>query len=122
MTDPVPAGGAWSVQLALGSVDGSEPDLRELLEIWLRQSPRLICDIRRALENDDAEKLLLAAHTLKGSLQILCAEEACLYAAELEAAGQKRQVLSVASSLPKLEAELAIMTRLVTAYMNTPRL
>ena len=120
MTDPVPAGGAWTVQLALESVDGSEPDLRGLLEIWLRLSPRLLCDIRSALENDDAENLLLAAHTLKGSLLILCAEEACLYAAKLEAAGQKRQLSSAAGLLTKLEAEIAVISRLVTAYMNTP--
>ena len=108
------------MQLALESVDGSAPDLRGLLEIWLRMAPQLLSDIRCALDNDEPEKLVLAAHTLKGSLQILCAEEACRYAAELEAAGQKRLVSSAAGVLPKLVAEIADITELVTKYLNTP--
>ena len=110
---------AWTVQLAMECVDGCESDLRELLEIWLRQSPLLLCDIRSALQNDEPEKLQLAAHTLKGSLQILCADAACEYAAALEFAGEKRMTASAACALPKLEAEIADLTQLITTYLNS---
>ena len=118
MAEPSPVHEEWNVQLALECVDGCESDLRDLLLIWLRQSPDLLSSIRSALENDEPEKLQLAAHTLRGSLQILCADKACAYAAELEIAAKSRETASAAGVLPKLEIEIDDLTGLVITWLN----
>ena len=64
MTDQMTASEGWEVKNALANADDRVSDLKELLEIWLRQSPKLLSQIRIALENGDAKKLELAAHTL----------------------------------------------------------
>lgn len=120
MAEPAPIHDEWNAQLALECVDGCEAELRDLFRIWLRQSPELLSSIRSALEHDDPENLQLAAHTLKGSLQILCADMACAYAAELETAGENRKTASAACVLPKLEVEIAHLTGLVNIWLNSP--
>ena len=107
MSDSLPTGPVWDLELALKGVDGCVTDLKELLEIFLRQMPELVSDIRIALETNEADKLHLAAHTLKGSLQILCADAAEKAAADLETAGKKGQVTNGSEMLRKLETELA---------------
>ena len=111
-------GSAWNLESALKGVDGCASDLRELLEIFLRQTPALMVDIRSALESHDAKKLHLAAHTLKGSLQILCADEACAVAAELEALGNKGQTDSGGQLLSKLDTELASVLKGITDFLE----
>lgn len=118
MSDSLPMGPAWNLDSALKGVDGCVSDLRELLEIFLRQAPALMSDMRSGLESHDAKKLHLAAHTLKGSLQILCADDACAVAAELEALGNKGQTKSGEQLLSKLDTELARVLKGITEFLE----
>ena len=40
----------------------------ELVDIFLEDYPPLVCEIRRAIYENDANKLKLAAHTLRGAI------------------------------------------------------
>ena len=106
MTDQATTTNEWTVELAMSSTDDCVEDLQVLLEIWLRQSQTLMNDIRTSLENRDAAKLRQAAHTLKGSLQILCAETAAKAALGLEYAGRDQRVDDGPALLVELESEL----------------
>ena len=96
----------WSVEQAMSSTDDCIEDLQVLLEIWLRQSQTLLKEIRSSLLNRDSAMLRQAAHTLKGSLQILCAENAAEAALGLEYAGRDQRVDDGAALLAELESEL----------------
>lgn len=94
-------------------------DLKNLLKIFLRETPRLLSDIRTAVENSETQRLHLAAHTLPGSLQILCADDAEFKAGAMETAGKHDRTAVAVTLLPKLEHELAMITLQVTTFLNT---
>ena len=119
MSDSLPMGPAWNLESALKGVDGCVSDLRELLEIFLRQAPALMSNIRSALESHDAKKLHLAAHTLKGSLQILRAGDACAFAAALEALGNKGQTDGGGQLLSELDTEMASVLKGITEFLES---
>lgn len=108
----------WDEKLAMANVDGNVQDLKELLEIWLRQTPCLLFDIRTALENNDHGSLHLAAHTLKGSLQILGIEAAVSISQALENAGRTELTSDGMNLLIQLESELNLVTPQILFFLN----
>ncbi len=120
MNDQSQTGAAWDFERALANVDGYVEDLRDLLEIWLRLGPELLSDIRQALGSDDAQRLHLAAHTMKGSLQILGARCAAS-AAELEALAQTGQTTGGSEWLARLDDELQTLNPLISSFLKTGR-
>ncbi|MEI6541170.1 MAG: Hpt domain-containing protein [Planctomycetota bacterium] len=119
MTEPLQSDHGWNPERVLVSVDDCLVDLKNLLEIFLRETPRLLSDIRTAVENSEAQRLHLAAHTLRGSFQILCADDAELTAGAMETAGKHGKTAVAVTLLPKLEHELAMITLQVTTFLNT---
>ena len=109
---------AWQTELALISVDGEVADLRDLAEIWLRQAPRLLSEIKVGLDRKDFSQVHIAAHTLKGSLQILCAEDLGPAALELETAAVRGLIPDEVALLTRLEAQLASLSSQVSAFLN----
>lgn len=118
MTDDSPKNACWSEQKALSNADGFVDDLRDLLKIWQRQTPRLVTDIRHALADDDDAKLHLATHTLKGSLQILGAEPAKAATEALETMAKSGQLTRGTELLVQLEDDLAKLSLEIEAYLN----
>jgi HPt (histidine-containing phosphotransfer) domain-containing protein len=100
----------WDVRSALANVDGHVSELKYLLEVWLRQIPQFNSEIRLGIENRDGKRIQLAAHTLIGSLQILCAEEFCPAAVSLEDAGRSGQTSDVHVLFDQLESQLASLS------------
>lgn len=66
--------------------------LRTLLELFEVDRPVLLGAVQGALENDDADALATAAHTMKGSLGVFGAEPARALAALLEELGREGDV------------------------------
>jgi HPt (histidine-containing phosphotransfer) domain-containing protein len=120
MTDRSQTGPVWDAERALAYVDGYVEDLRDVLEIWLHQGPKLLSDIREALEGDDAQRLHLAAHTMKGSLQILGARSTAS-AEALEALGQAGQTTGGSEWLARLENEFQILNPQISMFLETGR-
>ena len=106
----------WNDTIALANVAGDQEILIELMEIWLRQTPRLLLDIKQAVQSDNPDALHLAAHTLKGSLQVFGMETAASIAAALEVAGRTRNLAGGADLERQLEAELALVVPQIIAY------
>jgi CheY-like chemotaxis protein len=63
-------------QGALKKSELPEQPLRELAEMFLQEAPKLLNEIRQAIENDDDARLRRAAHTLKSSAQLFEAKPA----------------------------------------------
>jgi HPt (histidine-containing phosphotransfer) domain-containing protein len=90
-------------------LDGDQELLGELVELFLADCPRLLEEIRAAVESDDAEQLMRAAHTLKGSVSNFCASDAAEAAQKLESLGRAGDLAVAPEYLATLEP---IMERL----------
>jgi PAS domain S-box-containing protein len=93
-------------QEALERVGGDAALLRELVEVFLADCPRLWRDIGDALARGDARQLNRAAHTLKGAVSTFGAHTAREAAQHLELLGQKGDLSGAAGAVARLETEL----------------
>jgi signal transduction histidine kinase/DNA-binding response OmpR family regulator len=94
----------WDRSKALERVDGDEPLLRELVEIFLRESPKQIASLQQAIETADLEEIQKIAHTLNGELGYLGMADAAQKAKDLEHLGHERTLQLAADLFPTFEA------------------
>lgn len=109
---------------ALTRLEGDEALLAELIALFLRDTPALLATIREASAKKDAQRLLRAAHTLKGSTQELCIHAMTVAAQQIEDLGRASQWAALSDAVADLECRLAdLFTRLASfeAPPNTGR-
>jgi two-component system sensor histidine kinase/response regulator len=93
---------------ALLELFGEDEDLlRELVGLFLEDSPALLNDLRAGVAGQDAVKVERAAHSLKGSVGNFGATRLAELARRLEAMGRARDLDSAPDALTALEQELA---------------
>lgn len=80
--------------------------LRELIDVFLADCPRVWQKVRDALAEGDAHQLSRAAHALKGSVGNLAAHPACEAAQQLELLAAKGDLTHAVEAARKLELEL----------------
>jgi PAS domain S-box-containing protein len=85
----------WSYAAAMRSVGGDRSLLYELIESFLEERPKLMANLRLAVETSDAARLQFAAHVLKGSIRCFHAAGATQPAERLEAMGRQCKMESV---------------------------
>jgi PAS domain S-box-containing protein len=86
---------------------GGDPELlREIIEVFLADCPRLWQNVRDALSQGDAAQLSRAAHALKGSVGNFGAKAARAAAERLEHLAGKGDLADAAEIVGKLEKEL----------------
>jgi PAS domain S-box-containing protein len=90
---------------ALERVGGDKELLRELIEMFLADGPRLWEDVADALARGDAQKLGRAAHTLKGSISAFSAPSAWSAAQRLESLAEQGGPAAAAAAA-QLETEM----------------
>jgi HPt (histidine-containing phosphotransfer) domain-containing protein len=93
------------IAAATARLGGDAEILREVMRIFLDESPRMLAGIRRALDVRDARALCQAAHSLKGSAATLAALRVCVLAAALEAMGRESCLETADGVWIDLEAE-----------------
>jgi CheY-like chemotaxis protein len=103
---------------ALHSVNGDRRLLRDIVEAFLDESPRLLAAIRGAIEGQDARALQRAAHTLKGSTGYFGAARASEMALQLETMGKKSELAHAKNALADMEREIARLTPVLVDYMR----
>jgi two-component system sensor histidine kinase/response regulator len=96
----------WGKAEALERLGGDEELLRELCQIFLQESPKLLVKLRRAIVDSDAQGVTRAAHSLKGELGYLGAAAASQAAQELEDMGRQNNIFRAAEILVGLEREV----------------
>jgi len=101
---------------ALRTVQGDRELLREIVDAFLQESPRLMAEIRQAISVGDAAALRLAVHTLKGSMRYFGARRAYDHAYELEKLGQGGDLGNSQAALDVLEEEIARLTPILLDY------
>ena len=105
-------------QAILDRCDGDEEFVREIIRLFLADSPRLLNEIQLAVAAGDVSRLKRAAHAFKGSVGYLNADAAVAAAKRLELLGDEGTDLADAGRyLRELEAELATLTKAIHASL-----
>jgi CheY-like chemotaxis protein len=93
----------------------------EIIDAFLEDTPRLLMDLRLALEQKQAESLRRAAHTLKGSSASLGAMTLASLCQDLEALGKAGSMAEVAERIAQAETEYELVEVALTAVRQTYR-
>jgi CheY-like chemotaxis protein len=80
--------------------------LREVVDIWRTDAPRLVHELRSALASGDVARVTRAAHTIKGAVGSFGAFAAMTTAGGLEAFARAGDLPAAIAAIPTLEAEL----------------
>lgn len=88
--------------------DGDNAFLREIVGIFLQDTPQRLTELRTSLAAGDATKFARAAHSLKGSASNLGAVRLSAAAAQLEHLARQDGLANVATHIPPLESEFAV--------------
>jgi two-component system sensor histidine kinase/response regulator len=94
-------------ELLLQAFDGDWDFLKEVVEVFLSDYPRLVDDLRRALKEGDSDLLMRSAHSLKGMLKNFQAEDAAEIALELEGMGKVQKYNGVQAGIEKLADQIS---------------
>jgi len=95
--------------------------LREVMELFVLDTPKREADVRLALEKRDAELLERAAHTIKGSCVIFGAGPTRDAAHRLEMMGRAKSFEGAAESMALLSREAARLTLDLRKFLDAGR-
>jgi HPt (histidine-containing phosphotransfer) domain-containing protein len=86
---------------------GDDSFFRDLVQIYLDDSPKRIAEIDQSLAQGDAHRLTLAAHSLKGSSANFGADQLRSVSERIEQLGRQGSLGGVPAHLPALKDEFA---------------
>jgi CheY-like chemotaxis protein/HPt (histidine-containing phosphotransfer) domain-containing protein len=105
----------------LTRVDGDLELLRNIVELFLDEAPKLLWEIGDAVTRRDREALERAAHTLKGSVGNFHASTVVEAALRLETMGREGNFVGAQEALAALESETArLKPALITLVKEHP--
>jgi HPt (histidine-containing phosphotransfer) domain-containing protein len=86
------------------SPDGGGEFLRELITIYLADTPKQLAQLEEAISRQDSTVVVRAAHTIKGSSGNFGAEAFAQVAKEIEAHGKANNLSAAAALLPEFKS------------------
>ncbi|MGC2324795.1 MAG: response regulator [Terriglobales bacterium] len=111
---------AWDYDQARARTAEDDALLREIVKIFLEETPRLLQKIEQALAQGDASGLERAAHSLKGQIRCLAASEAQDAAQQLETKARELDLHGAAAALPELNAALSRLQSQLRKFCEVP--
>lgn len=106
----------WDATAALNKLNEDEVLLRELVQVFLEETPKQLASLQQAITTNDPEAIERIAHSFKGELGYLVSTDAAQKARELEQLGAKRAFQAAAKLFPAFKAEIS---GIVTAMRQT---
>jgi len=108
---------------AIESLRALSPDmdgsfLRELIEIYLEDTPQRVAELEAALAAGDAHAMMRAAHTVKGSSSNFGANKLAQIALEIELLGKAGNCPPAVALVPNLKAEFALVAQALRQIAN----
>jgi len=94
---------------ALKRVDGDRELLKEVAGLFFEDTPRLMTDLRNAIQRGDGNALQRSAHTLKGSVSNFGARAASDAAASLEQMGRNGDFAKAPELFGRLELQINLL-------------
>lgn len=129
LPEPAPAGSDnvleetvfdWST--ALRNVNNDSALLKEVVLAFLEECPRLMQQLRQALELADVKLLQRSAHTIKGALRTFGTEVASDYASRIESIARTGGIDEAGISLSLLEREIATLIPVLSGFVREAEL
>jgi len=105
-SESVSHGPVIDTKALLEGVDNDTVFLAELVSLFLRENPRLLDEIRNAVQDGDTDLLQGAAHTLKSMVGNFAADRAFQAASKLETIGMSGNMTGAGDALENLEKEM----------------
>lgn len=102
----------------LKAFDGDWNFLKEVVDVFLSDYPRLLDDLRRAHKESDSDTLMRAAHSLKGMMKNFQAEPAAEVAFELEKKGKEKNFDGVPDTIETLAGQVAEVDKVLRGILN----
>ena len=96
----------WNYEAALERTGGDPEFLKELVELFLSECPKMMGNVQEGIARRDGQALLRAAHTLKGSVGNFCATPTFEAAYTLEQMGRNGDLSEVETAWAVLEKEM----------------
>ena len=93
--------------LLLKAFDGDWSFLKEVVEVFIDDYPRLLDNLRQSLEDGDGDAFMRSAHSLKGMLKNFRAETAANIAFDLEKKGKNSDLNGVQEDIERLTAHIS---------------
>ncbi len=90
----------------LKQIGGGAENLKEIIELFVVESQKLLTRIRDAIKNENPSELQRAAHTLKGSIQLFGIESPASAALRLEIMGRDKNLAGAEQARLKLMKEV----------------
>lgn len=100
------------------SPDAGGDFLRELIEIYMQDTPQRIAELDEALIKQDFPSFTRAAHTIKGSSSNFGAIRLTKLAHDLEMQGKASNLTASAELTPKLKSEYALVAEALTKVLQ----
>ena len=91
----------------LARVDGDEALLKRMIAIFLRDTPKRMTAIAKALSRNDANTVASIAHALKGSVSIFAAEALRLRTHDLQELSRTGDLTAARANFSALKEEIA---------------
>jgi len=104
------------VATLLDRVGGDEKLARETISTFLRDTPKRMTGIQKALKQKDGDSLALLAHALKGSVSIFGAQEARDHSQKLQEMGRAKDLRGLARVYEQLKEEIAELEANLRGY------
>ena len=103
---------------ALKRVDGDRELLREIAGLFFEDTPRLVAEVRNAIQRGDGKALERSAHTLKGSIGNFGARTAFEAAFSLEQMGRNGDFSRASEMFTQLERQVTLLVPALEAVLN----
>ena len=104
--------------VVLNRVDGDRDLLKEVAGLFFEDTPRLMTEIRKAVDRADAQALERSAHTLKGSVGNFGARRAFELAFNLEQMGRNGDFARALEVFEQLDQQIALLVPALESLMK----
>jgi two-component system, sensor histidine kinase and response regulator len=101
---------SWDAGKVLQNLGGDEKLLREIVDIFVEETPKLVERLQLGVSTGDAHIIETTAHSLKGELSCLGASAAD-HAPELERMGREHDVKNVAGRFASFRDEIVELVK-----------
>jgi HPt (histidine-containing phosphotransfer) domain-containing protein len=111
----------FNVDAALDQLESDKDLLRQIIQLFVDQYPKLLEETRQAFSRSDCSSLTAIAHTLASSAGQLGAQRASAAARNLEQLGCQGNLSDVPQAIAKLESELLLLNSAISDPTNSPQ-
>ena len=95
---------------------GDNSFLLEIFELYMKQAPDLLQEIKVNASNNDADKMSKTAHTLKGASLNIGASKFAEICSKIEIAGKENNMINISGLIKDMEYNFSKVKEIIDNY------